>query len=607
MLKDIQAYVFPVLLFIALASCKDDLLDSPYGESDKSPSEYWYTRTLTPAQEKLLHRSFGLGFSYDAIRGAKCDMGSVKCNVLNLDGLNENGRLSINDAPITEFKQWIAHSFTEFCQMTNLTENVSANVVVYSKEYAKASAIYEHGLDTTVCIHNEHNVILRRGGIQTRGIRSLLQQHPEVCLSESFLYALQKLQKSNAENVLVVDSFINIFGTHVITNATIGGGLTLEVQSSNLFLNDYSSETTITKEAMNVFFKEESHSITTDEKKFIHQVLNNSNVSLSVKGGNASVFNSLVANPFYTNADATVETLNKWIASLSDIDLNDTSKESAAELIDMRITPIWEFIPDESIAKRVQSRVIATAPTMQELYGNRNWVSTRFNYDINDITTVFSPKKNPQSMTFDTPWVFNIIAANRHVATVCREWVPEISKDQTVTVVYPIYNNKADLSLGLCEHAGKVYRVKWRYDRFEVQEDTTMNCSDGTLYLTFGTLSTAPYGEVQDYLDGHHMIAYEWPGSIKAQDGSVLTEGWLTTRKFLGDFYLENNNRYDNLPNWTYQTDVQTNAYYQHLLNDGQPFSLSGLTPQSVTNRMVRNDDYTYYINTNEAWYEKLD
>jgi len=171
-------------------------------------------------------------------------------------------------------------------------------------------------------------------------------------------------------------------------------------------------------------------------------------------------------------------------------------------------------------------------------------------------------------------------------------------------VVYPIYNNKVDLSLGLCEHAGKVYQVKWRYDRFEVQEDTTMNCSNGTLYLTYGSLSTIPHEGVSTYLDGHNIIAFEWPGSIKAEDGSVLDKGWLTTRKFLGDFYLENDVRYHNLPNWSYKTNVETNAYYKHLLNNEQPFSLSGMTPRSINNRMVRDNGYTYYINTNEAWYE---
>ena len=604
--KNIQTYLFPVLLLIVFASCEDDLLDSSFGESNKSLNEYWYTRTLTPAQQNLLHRSFGLGFSYDAINGAKCDMNFVKCNVLNLDGLKENSRLTINNAPTTEFKQWVAHSFTEYCQMTNLKENVSGKVVIYSMEYENAAAIYEIGLDTTICIHNEHNVMLRRASIQTRGIKSLLKQHPEACLSESFLYALEKLKKSDAEDVLVVDSFINIFGTHVITNASIGGKLVLEIQSSKQFIKDYTSEKTITSQELNLIFEKEKTTNTTEEQKFIHQVIDNSNVSLAVKGGNASVFNSLVANPSYTNTDATLKTLDKWIESLSAIDLNDTSKETTAELIDMKVTPIWEFIPDETLSMRVQSRIIATAPTMQELYGNRNWVSTRIQYDINQVNTIFSPKKNPQSITFEEPWVFNVIAANRHVATVCREWVPEISKDETVTVIYPIYNNKADLSLGLCEHRNKVYQVKWRYDRFDVQEDTTMNCSDGTLYLTYGTLSTLRQEEVQNYLEGHNIIAYEWPGSIKAQDGSVLTEGWLTTRKFLGDFYLENSNQYDNLPNWSYISNSKANGYYQHLLDSKQPFELSGITPQSLENRMVRNKDYTYYINTNEAWYEKL-
>lgn len=606
--KAIKGILLAVFVGV-LVSCEDTTINDILSENPDTMAseEYWYTRTLNRAQQQVLKKSFGLGFSYDAVGGGKCDMNAVKCQVLNLDNLRDASFVITDNGTSMDTRTTVSHSFTEYCQMTNLTGNVSGKICIYSVEYTKVSAAYEEGVDSVICFHTERNMKLRHEQINNnRGLKNAIASSPDKYLSSSFLYALDKIKSTRDEKarVLVVDSFINIFGTHVVTKATVGGKLILDIKTDKNLVNDYKSEKTIEKQQFDIIFARKSSTATTEEQSYAHQVLDKSTVSISAKGGDVSKFNSIVANPSYTNVDATEETLKKWIESLDSIDLDNATSVSTAELIDMDVEPIWNFIPDETIAGFVKSRIIATAPTMQELYGNRNWVNTKIDCDASSVTTIFNPKGASKSVATSNPWVYNVIAANRHVATVCREWVPEISDDETVTVVYPIYNNKVDLALGLCQHNGKVFHVAWRYDRFEITEDSNMSPSN-TLYLTYGLLSTSKREEIDDYQMGRNMIAYEWPGSINA-DGTINNSGWLTTRKFLGDFYLENTAIYDNLPNWMYKINAAPSEYYKDYLTNDTPYGLCGLDDKTTSNRMVRNSDYTYYINTNEAWYETL-
>lgn len=595
--------VLTAVLLLA-TSCTEESVFAPELIAPESSGTYWHTRQLTPSQKGLLRRSFGLGFSYDAVNGGYCDLNAVRCQILNLDSLEDRSLLMVDKAVKNEIRTTVAHNFTEYCQVTNLTGEVSGDVCIYSYEYKHASSLLERGMDSLLCFHNERSFLLQRSYIQTRGLLNRIKASPETYLSPSFLYGLKKLKRSQANQVAVVDSFIRIYGTHVLVSAELGGKLILDMQTSKQLILDYASEQTVTQHQFDVIFNQKTTTITEEHQKLCRQIIDQSTLSLKVQGGNVGLFNSLVADPTYKNEDASPETLREWEKSLEQIDFNNPQDISTAELVDMQVIPIWELIPDDEIAKRVHARVLASVPTMEQLYGNRNWVNTKFNFNEDQVTTVFYPQNRPQQVTFDQPWVYNIIAANRTVATVCREWVPEIDRNNTVTVVYPVYNNHADLTLGLCCHAGKVYRVSWLYDRFVVKLDSEMPVSDGQVYLTNGILTTEPAEGYSHYETGRPLIAYEWPGSLNVSDGNTVSTGWLTVRKFLDKFYLENGNAYTNIPNWTYVSNSEPSVYYRELIQTLRPYQWSGLNPQSTSNRMVRDANYSYYINTNEAWYE---
>lgn len=608
MKKSLQHLFCILSALLVLAGCVDVLVDEPKAPilSDEA-EEFWHTRTLSKASRLELKRKYGIGFSYDAVYGCKCDINYVKCHALNIDELRNSGIML--EFPKNTFRDtcFIAHSFSEYCHAANLTGSASGDVVIYGADYSRVASIYEHGLDTIVYISNSKNIESRGLRLNSEFIEDI-REEPERYLTPSFRYGIEKIRKTPVEEVMVVDSFVNIYGTHIVTGVTIGASLKLELKTRRGLFVDYKSEEIMTREKLNILFKKTESTSTKEEHEFMRQVLESSTIDLSVRGGDVSVFNSLLTDPSPTNSAATEETVTRWINSLED----DTENEEYGnlELIDMSVMPIWEFISDEQVAKRVKTRIIADAPSMQELYGNRNWVNTSIDLSKTKwVDTYFNRwDKETWFCGFSDPYVVNVIAANRIVASVCREWIPEIDPDTLVTVVYPIYENSIDIGSGVGIDAEcNVWSVSWRYNKFKVKKIGKASSPLPMVYLNFGTVETTPVSG-EKYMKGNFIIGYERPGNINVTNGQ-MNDRWFTLRKFLGDFYLENAVRYNNLPNWEYcESPVEYPSYSSYM--DDDLFEMVGLKvngrtgAENLGNRMVRNYDYKYYLNKREAWYE---
>lgn len=608
MKKSLQHLFCILSALLVLAGCVDVLVDEPKAPilSDEA-EEFWHTRTLSKASRLELKRKYGIGFSYDAVYGGKCDINYVKCHALNIDELRNSGIML--EFPKNTFRDtcFIAHSFSEYCQAANLTGSASGDVVIYGADYSRVASIYEHGLDTIVYISNSKDIESRGLRLNTEFIEDI-REEPERYLTPSFRYGIEKIRKTPVEEVMVVDSFVNIYGTHIVTSVTIGASLKLELKTRRGLFVDYKSEEIMTREKLNILFKKTESTSTKEEHEFMRQVLESSTIDLRVRGGDVSVFNSLLTDPSPTNSTATEEAVTRWINSLEDDSENGEYGNLA--LIDMSVMPIWEFISDEQVAKRVKTRILADAPSMQELYGNRNWVNTSIDLSKTKYVNTFFNRWDKETWYcgFSNPYVVNVIAANRIVASVCREWIPEIDPDTLVTVVYPIYENSIDIGSGVGIDAEcNVWSVSWRYNKFKVKKIGKASSPLPMVYLNFGIVETKPVSG-EKYMKGNFIIGYERPGNINVTNGQ-MNDRWFTVRKFLGDFYLENAVRYNNLPNWEYcESPVEYPSYSSYM--DDDLFEMVGLKingrtgAENLGNRMVRNYDYKYYLNKREAWYE---
>lgn len=596
--------VWIVAMMCMLASaCQDDML-ADKAQTVSEQTAYWYTQTRTAEEQEAMLMSHGVGFSLNANTEEAGDMSSVRCQVVDLNALKKAEVYSCNYTGETEISKTVSRSFSEYLQNTYTNASLSGKLPGYTKAEITSASIFEHGMDTIICFTSEHKEKVLDKSIDTDLMKTVFEDNPEQYLSDNFLYALDKLKKSGYDDVAVVDSFINIFGTHVITQASVGGKLKIDIVTGRKNVQTIIEENNIKEESLNLYFKKKSSSIGEEMIKQITTILHNAQIYLNIEGGDLSVFNRLISNPSYDNIDANDKNLEKWQQSIS-FDEN-SPWDSRCEMIEMDVFPIWEFIPDEKLSALVESRISANTSAMENIYGNMNFINVEIPVQPETVTTVFAGTP----MTIYNPWVTDIVAANRHVATICKEFVPEIDQNNSVFVIYPIYNNKIQTDAGLCVHNGNTFRVKWIYNQFAVQKDTIAVNDPQTVYMHFGYLSTREFDGVS-YTTGTKRIGYEWPGSIDINGNIVNREALCTTRKFMGNFYLDNEKQYDNLPNWSYTKTEWNYKYYMdnypELFNSDKPYELSGIKingrkgSENTANRMVRNYNYTYYINTSEA------
>lgn len=583
---------------VALAACSQDYDttgDTPTDACYNEATLYWNTRTRSTEMQQTMLRNHAIGFSYDAVGGEKCDVNSVRCQVINIDSLDDD-MLYFDQTGGSIIKNSKSMSVAEYLHNAYVQTKSSADLVLYNKTNSKTASLIESGHDTTLCITSEMSKYSGTRIIKAAFLQEAIMENPKRYLTPNFIYAIDKIKRSNLDEQ-VADSFINIFGTHVVTYVRMGARLKVDFVGSRRSMKTFAQEEIVKEKSLDYLLGKISEMESTNDQKLVKTFLDNAKITVSAYGGDLSLISSMIANPKGSTVNS--EVVDKWLGSVK-MDANTPWNENC-ELEDMDVTPIWEFIPDEKVAAVVESRIHNSAELMQRIYGDLNFVNVAISIDPYEYSSIREPKGDT---SWGEPYVVDLIAANRHVATICMEWVPEIDPDWLVKVVYPIYEGKLQEQSAFCCYNGKAYRLRWDYNRFQVTEEP--DTCGGIVYLTNGYIEQHPIKDA-NYLTPTLVIGYEWPGSIGI-NGNLTDTHWYETRRFLGNFYLDTDEKFDNLPNWTY-TDTQLhNSNYDKWLNErgDRPYFYSGITlsgrhgQENTINRMVRNKDYTYFFNRTE-------
>ena len=149
-----------MIFCLILTSCEDEWADEYLSSSIPTENLYWYTRTRSKAEQETMLRSHGVGFSYDAIYGKKCDVGSVRCQVLNLNVLKEENIYRQVNTGRTTYEKTCNHSFAEYFYNTNFSTDVSGKIPGYKGDYSKIYSLFEHALDTCIAFTTVQSEII---------------------------------------------------------------------------------------------------------------------------------------------------------------------------------------------------------------------------------------------------------------------------------------------------------------------------------------------------------------------------------------------------------------------------------------------------------------
>lgn len=645
-MKIYRLYAIAALCIPALVGCTDAL---PEPDAPAPPaadmSRFWYSRTRSAAEDRIMYRHHALGFSYKAVTGERCNIADVMCQVLNLDYLKRNDMYFENKEEDLIDTCMVKRGIADYYHTTGWAVRASADLLIYQGEWCKESHLSESIRDSTLIFRN---AIGLRTGNKAVDVGLLVDDddygpgeislHPDSVLSSNFRYAIDKLRASGG-NEAVVDSFINIFGTHVVTSVSQGGSFDLSVKTSKRFVKTYLIEEEFVRNAAGIFVKREKAESDTRQLAF-ENIFRSAEVSLSVKGGDVTVFDNLIADPDYDNAQASLSHYNRWIETVGNAVGEDWNSRS--ELIDMDVTPIWEFIPDKDIARRVKVRIVASAEEMRQLYGDRNFSDGYLDIETRSSRNqVFKPGRavlpnlpDGHDERLRRPTGYRIVN-DRIVAATYLEYVPEMTalgRDPMLTVTYPIYEGRLQLAEGIGLSAGRddatvAYSVKYLYDRFVVDSIGIVSSDRWgavRLWLDKGKLFTARPTDMKTYssISNHHMD-YEWPGSLDTEGRLTSGTRAFPVRKFMDRFYLDCEERlygtaltdaqpsFDNLPGWDYYEgpdELISEYYMKGIFRDAdmrEVFEEAGMAA-GTTHRMVRGDRYRYNLRLDEltelAW-----
>lgn len=540
-----------LILLLSLAACQVEEPFSPLTAEEQA------SRAAAERAEKL-RRSWGVGWGFDAVSGEKNDLNSATSQIINLEELQKltDGFEGLyTEAYGSESYQTTVagHSLAEYVHNVFVDTKASAEILMYEGSYRSKLSIWESVRERSKFITAQH---IERRGVRTIDMESVAvaaQDNPQI-LTKSFIDAVEQLGvQVDGNNLEAIHEFLMCWGTHVVSQAALGGSLTLDVAVDEKAVNTHQADEKLTQNAIALLFKKMSEQ---GEDYNFEQVVKSAKCNFAVRGGNVSLTNEAVLNPSLDNAKLTPGMFDGWAQSVT-ID--------NAELVDMEVFPIWELIIDASLSSAVEAYVLDNAAQLADLFGGNNYTNTSIS--LANLSTV-QCKIGGVTKTFNNPAAIDVVAGGRYVASIIHEVIPP--RIEPVWVVYPIYNRRIDITNGLFIENGKAYRVAWRYGEFEVTElgDT----SSTTVWLNNGMPEVSRNGAL-DYIEGKFIFGCEVPGGITT-GGAFSNAAAVGYRKSGGNFYLQNTTDYTapGLPGWHYVA--------------GQG--------------MVRDDDYEYYLNLAE-------
>lgn len=510
---------FFAMLIPLLTCCSDgEMLLESVSDGD-TPSEggvdggFKWVLSKDLATRSSFVRNFGVGYSYDAVKGRFCNWEDIRCQVISRSELQKyetenNVQYSHTyESNQIAYSSQYAYSLRDYVANVTITTKEEIDLGLYKGEKRTKQYVLENGVQEKIYYKHIETNVLGRQYIEDDNIRTLVDEGEFQLYTNSFVNAVFHIADTKKDNFAVVDSFINVYGTHVITDAALGGKIAVEIQNDMWRYSDNAAnEEWSEKEFLNMIADKEK----LRQNSAAFTLIDNCKIDITAVGGDQSSISSILGERKYdgSRGNINLDAISTWRKSLVYNPNNEFA--STVELVDMKVTPIWFFIEplDMEVAERVKAAVQQDAAALQKLLGDNNFFSTSFKVKYDNLDCEYRQETNKwQQCYVKNPDVVNIVSNGRYVATVCNETI----NNQKFTVAYPIYEGKINLACGLGIAAdGNAYRVRWindnvyllQLDKSEVPQTSVFYANAGGLSfvkredIIYETSQAFPYVEV---------------------------------------------------------------------------------------------------------------
>ena len=222
--------------------CGCQSVEPPVVPDDGRPSwlpaeGFQWTRAEDVSTYHDFMRNFGVGYSYDAVRGSYCDWNDIRCQVVNRaelervqDWIHERLVVSAEYNTISTASKF-NYSKRDYIANVELDLKQKVNLGLYHKEKRQRQYFIEDGIEETFYYSLDEDITMVDAYIADGSVLALYEYGYENLLTLSFVNAVRHLDETPATMIAPVDSFLNVYGTHVIVEAALGARLRVDLEN----------------------------------------------------------------------------------------------------------------------------------------------------------------------------------------------------------------------------------------------------------------------------------------------------------------------------------------------------------------------------------------
>lgn len=464
------------------------------------------------------NKIYAVGYSYD-ITGEWASPNSVKVEVFDTKRMIKDGVENVNAAQVELSDYTVTGStISEVSNKLTVKAGVEGSYGGFKGE-ANASFDMETSESSTYEYASTYFDVQKRRASLSKSAQSLIFDY----MTDDAYNAINGLKVKTNRGMRNLypntregfQRLISDFGTHVIVEAGLGGRLRRSLQVNTSEITSAYDVKAFAKASYDGVVKAEA-SVDEHFKQSYKENAKAISLTMSVLGGDEELATKVGAEKSFT-----AENYEAWKESVTkdNMALVNFSSES--------LVPLYELVDREAEGGEDRYKALKS-------YMTDGSVAADFStYKCGTVTEFDVPSF--EDAKYNETLIKDIYLGGQWVGQVCNEYIPNINRDERVTVVYPVVNNKARYNMGffLGDNKGhKPARVSWSGTNVAVEAYEELDYGAATTVYLRGAsvLPKLPEGTTALKADAPRdgvieMTDYKYP-LVKIFNNVWMRENW---------------------------------------------------------------------------------